>query len=189
MRYTTASRPLNTVSGTSVSKSCPVCGIAFQHRAIFGTRKPMHLPSPNILIFYALTAVAPAQPVPSGSPELRDTEVPLSCRVLAIASGKGGAIVNVASNAGLMGQAYTVPYCASKGAVVNMTKAMAMEYVKTDIRINAVAPGTVQTPRMEAAWADGTIPKPTGETLERRRQSMVRGRQGGDRSSEGHDGQ
>jgi meso-butanediol dehydrogenase/(S,S)-butanediol dehydrogenase/diacetyl reductase len=56
-----------------------------------------------------------------------------------------GNVVNVASNAGLMGQAYTVPYCATKAAVINMTKAMAMEYVKTDIRINAVAPGGMVT--------------------------------------------
>ena len=57
----------------------------------------------------------------------------------------GGCIVNMASNAGLMGQAYTVPYCASKGAVVLMTKAMAMETMKTDVRINAIAPGGVET--------------------------------------------
>ncbi len=57
----------------------------------------------------------------------------------------GGNIVNVASNAGLMGQAYTVAYCATKGAVVNMTKAMAMEYIKTDVRVNAVAPGGMVT--------------------------------------------
>ena len=56
-----------------------------------------------------------------------------------------GCIVNIASNAGLMGQAYTVPYCASKGAVVLMTKAMAMETMKTGIRVNAVAPGGVET--------------------------------------------
>ena len=37
-----------------------------------------------------------------------------------------GNIVNVASNAGLMGQAYTVSYCATKGAVIQLTKAMAM---------------------------------------------------------------
>ena len=58
---------------------------------------------------------------------------------------RGGNIVNVASNAGLMGQAYTVPYCASKGAVVNMTRAMAMEFVKSNIRVNAVAPGGMIT--------------------------------------------
>lgn len=56
-----------------------------------------------------------------------------------------GCIVNIASNAGLMGQAYTVPYCASKGAVVLMTKAMAMETMKTGMRINAIAPGGVET--------------------------------------------
>ena len=57
----------------------------------------------------------------------------------------GGCIVNMASNAGLMGQAYTVPYCASKGAVVQITKAMAMETMKTGVRINAIAPGGVDT--------------------------------------------
>jgi meso-butanediol dehydrogenase / (S,S)-butanediol dehydrogenase / diacetyl reductase len=57
-----------------------------------------------------------------------------------------GNIINIASNAGLMGQAYTVPYCATKGAVVNMTKALAMEYVKRAIRINAIAPGGIDTP-------------------------------------------
>ena len=51
------------------------------------------------------------------------------------------ALINIASNAGLMGQAYTVAYCATKGAVVNMTKAMAMEFVKEDIRINCDRPG------------------------------------------------
>ena len=57
-----------------------------------------------------------------------------------------GNIVNVASNAGLMGQAYTVVYAASKAAVVNLTRSLAMEYVKSRIRINAVAPGGVETP-------------------------------------------
>ncbi len=56
-----------------------------------------------------------------------------------------GNIVNIASNAGLMGQAYTVNYCATKGAVINLTKAMAMEFVKTSLRINAVAPGGTDT--------------------------------------------
>jgi NAD(P)-dependent dehydrogenase (short-subunit alcohol dehydrogenase family) len=58
----------------------------------------------------------------------------------------GGTIVTVASNAGLMGQAYTVVYCMSKGAVIQMTRALAMEYVKTPLRINAIAPAGVDTP-------------------------------------------
>ena len=57
-----------------------------------------------------------------------------------------GNVVNIASNAGLMGQAYTIPYCATKGAVVNMTKAIAMEFVKKPVRINAIAPGGIDTP-------------------------------------------
>ena len=60
-----------------------------------------------------------------------------------------GILINIASNAGLMGQAYTVPYCATKGAVVNMTRALAMEYAKTGLRVNAIAPGAVQTPLVD----------------------------------------
>lgn len=60
-----------------------------------------------------------------------------------------GNIVNVASNAGLMGAAYTVAYCASKGAIVQITRALAIEYEKTPLRVNAVAPGGVKTPMTE----------------------------------------
>lgn len=60
-----------------------------------------------------------------------------------------GAIVNVSSVAGLVGQAYTVAYCAAKGGVVMLTKALAAEYAKKGIRINAVAPGGVKTPLNE----------------------------------------
>lgn len=56
-----------------------------------------------------------------------------------------GAIVNVASSAAMIGEAYAAAYCASKAGVVNMTKAMAMEYMKQPIRINAVAPGGMRT--------------------------------------------
>jgi meso-butanediol dehydrogenase/(S,S)-butanediol dehydrogenase/diacetyl reductase len=57
----------------------------------------------------------------------------------------GGNIVNIASNAGLMGQAYTVVYCMTKGAVIQLTRALAMEYIKTPLRVNAIAPGGVDT--------------------------------------------
>jgi NAD(P)-dependent dehydrogenase (short-subunit alcohol dehydrogenase family) len=60
-------------------------------------------------------------------------------------SGNGGVIVNIASNAGLIGQAYTVVYCMTKGAVVQLTKALAMEYLKTPLRVVAIAPGGVET--------------------------------------------
>ena len=57
-----------------------------------------------------------------------------------------GTIINFASNAAFMGQAYLAPYCATKGAVVQLTRALAMEFVKQPIRINAIAPGGTDTP-------------------------------------------
>ncbi len=56
-----------------------------------------------------------------------------------------GAIVNVASSASHIGEAYAAAYCASKWGIVGMTKAMAMEFQKQPIRINAVAPGGMRT--------------------------------------------
>ena len=56
-----------------------------------------------------------------------------------------GAIVNVTSCAAFQGQAYFAAYCATKSGLTNMTKALAMEYMKSPIRINAVAPGGMMT--------------------------------------------
>jgi len=58
----------------------------------------------------------------------------------------GGNIVNIASNAGLMGQPYSAAYCASKGGVVNLTRALADEYLRKGVRVNCVAPGGMRTP-------------------------------------------
>ncbi len=64
--------------------------------------------------------------------------------------GEGvGSIVNIASVSGLVGIKQRFAYCTSKGAVVAMTRQLAVEYPKT-LRVNAVCPGTVQTPFVEA---------------------------------------
>ncbi len=62
----------------------------------------------------------------------------------------GGAIVNIASNAGLMGQPYSSAYCASKGGVIQLTRALADEYLHRNVRVNAVAPGGIATPLQHA---------------------------------------
>ena len=62
----------------------------------------------------------------------------------------GGSIVNVASNAGLMAQPYSAAYCASKGGVVQLTRALADEYIERGVRVNCVAPGGIDTPLQNA---------------------------------------
>ena len=58
----------------------------------------------------------------------------------------GGTIVNIASNAGIMGQPFSAAYCASKGGVINLTRALAVEYLDQGVRVNCVAPGGMRTP-------------------------------------------
>ncbi|MCU0273000.1 MAG: SDR family oxidoreductase [Acidimicrobiales bacterium] len=56
-----------------------------------------------------------------------------------------GNIVNIASNAGLQGVPYSTAYCMSKGGVVQLTRAMAVEYLRQPLRVNAIAPAGTNT--------------------------------------------
>ena len=69
------------------------------------------------------------------------------CRsyIPAMVHEKAGQIINLASILGTMGGSYEVPYSATKGAVIALTKALAKELGPSNIRVNAVAPGYIQT--------------------------------------------
>lgn len=60
----------------------------------------------------------------------------------------GGAIINTSSGWGLKGGANAISYCASKGAVTNMTRAMAIDLGQYNIRVNALCPGDTDTPML-----------------------------------------
>jgi NAD(P)-dependent dehydrogenase (short-subunit alcohol dehydrogenase family) len=82
----------------------------------------------------------------------------------------GGSIVNMASIAGVVGLRNRAAYCASKGAVIALTRALAVDHVGDGVRVNAVAPGTVGSP-----WVQRLVSE-AGESLDdlRARQPMGR---------------
>jgi NAD(P)-dependent dehydrogenase (short-subunit alcohol dehydrogenase family) len=70
----------------------------------------------------------------------------------------GGAIVNIASQMAEVTHPCRVAYCASKAALVQMTRVMAVDWAEYRIRVNAVAPGPTRTPFTSAAVAKGAMP-------------------------------
>lgn len=95
------------------------------------------------------------------------TGVMRSARAVArhLVAQRSGAIVNIASTAGLIPIVGSGSYCMAKAGVLMMTKVMALELAKTGVRINAVAPGFTHTPMWDVApdseehrWAMGMTP-------------------------------
>jgi 2-keto-3-deoxy-L-fuconate dehydrogenase len=84
----------------------------------------------------------------------------------------GGAIVNIASVAALVGLRNRAAYSASKGAVVALTRALAVDHVGDGIRVNAVCPGTVDSPWVRRLVDD------SGESLDELRARQPMGRLG-----------
>ena len=67
-----------------------------------------------------------------------------------------GNVVNVASTAAFIGQSYTAPYAATKAALLSLTKSLAMEFIKSPVRINAIAPGGMMTEMVQGlAFPEG----------------------------------
>jgi NAD(P)-dependent dehydrogenase (short-subunit alcohol dehydrogenase family) len=89
-----------------------------------------------------------------------------------MAARGGGSIVNIASVAGLVGLRNRAAYCASKGAVIALTRALAVDHVADRIRVNAVCPGTVDSPWVRRLVED------VGESLDALRARQPMGRLG-----------
>jgi 2-keto-3-deoxy-L-fuconate dehydrogenase len=98
----------------------------------------------------------------------------LLCRAVipAMRAHGGGSIVNMASIAGMVGLRNRAAYCASKGAVIALTRAMAVDHVSHGIRVNAVCPGTVDSP-----WVRRLVEE-AGEALDTLRERQPMGRLG-----------
>ena len=70
------------------------------------------------------------------------------CAIPVMAQAGGGVIINTASGWGLVGGRKAAAYCASKGAVVLLTKAMALDHGEQNIRVNCICPGDTDTPML-----------------------------------------
>ncbi|AGC42780.1 NAD-dependent epimerase/dehydratase [Myxococcus stipitatus DSM 14675] len=95
------------------------------------------------------------------------------CRELmpAMAQAGGGRVINIGSMAAVRGMKYTSAYCASKHALLGLTRALAAEYAKKQVTVNAVNPGWVETDMFTHATA--AISKTTGRSGEEAREALA----------------
>lgn len=85
--------------------------------------------------------------------------------------GGGGAIVNVSSVHAIQTSANISAYAASKGGLLALTRAMAIEFAADNIRVNAILPGAVDTPMLRAGFERGHI---AGDSLHNRLENLAR---------------
>lgn len=81
----------------------------------------------------------------------------MKAQIPAMLKNRGGAIVNTASILGMVGMATAPAYTAAKHGVIGLTQAAAIAYSAQGLRINAVGPGFIQTPMIEALEEDATV--------------------------------
>ena len=97
------------------------------------------LSADDFIDIYRLNTIAPFQMIRACAPAMRE--------------GGVGAVVNIASVAGVFGNGSSVAYAASKAAVIQMSKVMAVQHASSGIRVNTVVPGQLHTPMVEVRLA------------------------------------
>jgi 3-hydroxybutyrate dehydrogenase len=140
----------------------------------------LHAQAVHVDVLVNNAGAAESAPLERTSDELWDRMLAVNagsaftlCRALLppmIARG-WGRVVNVASNAGLTGYAYSAAYCAAKHAVVGLTRAIAMEVARTPVTVNAVCPGWVSTRLVDEAV--DRIVATTGRSAAEARRSLT----------------
>ncbi len=92
----------------------------------------------------------------------------------------GGAIINFSSQAGRRGEPNIAIYCSTKAAVISLTQSFALEFAKDNIRVNAIAPGVIDTPMWEHVDAQFAIyeNKPKGQKKREVGEAVPLGRMG-----------
>ena len=119
-----AAQEINDAGGTAVALRCDIAGVGG-----FANTHEQSLERWNQILAVNLTGTF------------------LVCKTtLPVLLDGGGVIINTSSTAGVMGQPYSAAYCASKGGVSMMTRAIGIEYAGKGVRCNAVAPAGVDTP-------------------------------------------
>ena len=98
----------------------------------------------GILRFHALADVTPDDWQKLLSANLTAPFFMMQAAMPHLVAAKGN-VVNVASSAAFIGQPYTAPYAATKAGLLSLTRSLAMEFVKSPVRINAIAPGGMLT--------------------------------------------
>ncbi len=106
----------------------------------------------NAGVFYPQTAVECSEPEWDEQIDvnLKGTFLMAKCALPGMIEQERGIIINNASGWGIVGGDRAVAYCASKGGVVLMTKAMAIDHGRQGIRVNCICPGDIETPMLPA---------------------------------------
>ena len=91
----------------------------------------------------------------------------------ALSATGAGSIVSISSIAGRTGFSFRASYCAAKAGIEGLTRALAVEWAKRGVRVNAIAPGHVRTPMLDYSLKIGSV---TQETVAARTQRIPMGR-------------